>query len=105
MTTKKVSAEKKKLTESSKKLKRTLEADPSGSSSAEKSKLPESSSKKAKKALADGFGFVGEPVPVAEARERWPERYENKVWIRCDSFVVSSLSFALFFLIFSEFVF
>lgn len=58
---------------------------------AEKKKdLPESS-KKQKKSPAtepsDCF-FVGEPVPAAAARKRWPERYENQVWVSVISYVI-----------------
>lgn len=51
---------------------------------------PSDDSKKQKKspeAEPSGCWFVGEPVPAAEARKRWPERYKNnKVWVRSASF-------------------
>lgn len=51
---------------------------------AEKKKnLPESSKKQKKSPAAEPGGcfFVGEPVPAETARKRWPERYENQVWV------------------------
>ena len=51
--------------------------------SAKKNKLSESSKKQKKSPGAEpgGFCFVREPVLAADAKERLLQRYENKVWV------------------------